>query len=57
MFNYLLGSLSRIFTTIQEVDDKIILFGFIGGFLLNAVIATQMVSLHHIVFWVSLLMI
>ena len=43
MFNYLAGSLSRIFTTLQEVDDKLILYGFISGFLLNAVLAVQMV--------------
>ena len=43
MFNYLAGSLSRIFTTLQEVDDKLILYGFISGFVLNAVLATQMV--------------
>ncbi|KAF4505580.1 hypothetical protein G6O67_007513 [Ophiocordyceps sinensis] len=43
VFNYLLGSLSRIFTTLQEVDDKLILYGFVSGFLLNAVLALQMV--------------
>ncbi|KAI9660420.1 MAG: hypothetical protein M1821_009770 [Bathelium mastoideum] len=42
VFNYLAGSLSRIFTTLQEVDDKLILYGFIAGFTLNAVIAAQM---------------
>lgn len=42
VFNYLLGSLSRIFTTLQEVDDKLILYGFIAGFALNAVLAAQM---------------
>lgn len=43
VFNYLAGSLSRIFTTLQEVDDKLILYGFIAGFALNLVLATQMV--------------
>ncbi|TAQ83393.1 hypothetical protein B7494_g8288 [Chlorociboria aeruginascens] len=43
VFNYLAGSLSRIFTTIQEVDDKLILYGFIAGFVLNAILAAQMV--------------
>lgn len=43
VFTYLFGSLSRIFTTLQEVDDKLILGGFIAGFLLNAVLAAQMV--------------
>lgn len=42
VFNYLAGSLSRIFTTLQEVDDKLILYGFIAGFTLNCVLAAQM---------------
>ncbi|KAL8756584.1 MAG: hypothetical protein Q9184_004452 [Pyrenodesmia sp. 2 TL-2023] len=43
VFTYLMGSLSRIYTTLQEVDDKLILYGFVAGFLLNAVLAAQMV--------------
>lgn len=43
MFNYLIGSLSRIFTTLQEVDDKVVLYGFLASFVLNAVIAAQMI--------------
>lgn len=43
VFNYLAGSLSRIFTTLQEVDDKLILYGFISGFALNLVLALQMI--------------
>ncbi|KAJ5622298.1 Mannose-P-dolichol utilization defect 1 protein [Penicillium herquei] len=43
VFNYLVGSLSRIFTTLQEVDDQLILYGFIAGFSLNVILATQMV--------------
>lgn len=43
VFNYLLGSASRIFTTLQEVDDKLILYSFVAGFVLNAVLAAQMV--------------
>ncbi|KAI1326974.1 mannose-P-dolichol utilization defect 1 protein [Xylariaceae sp. FL0255] len=43
VFNYLAGSLSRIFTTLQEVDDKLILYGFVAGFALNCVLAAQMV--------------
>lgn len=43
MFNYLAGSLARVFTTLQEVDDKLILYGFVAGFALNAVLAAQMV--------------
>jgi len=42
VFNYLAGSLTRIFTTLQEVDDKIILSTCIAGFTLNAIIAAQM---------------
>lgn len=42
VFNYLAGSLSRIFTTIQEISDPIILYGYIAGFALNAVLAAQM---------------
>lgn len=42
VFSYLVGSLSRIYTTIQEVDDKLILYGFIAGFALNVVLAFQM---------------
>ena len=41
--NYLLGSLSRIFTTLQEVPDPLILYNFIAGFVLNAILALQMV--------------
>lgn len=43
VFNYLAGSLARVFTTLQEVPDKLILYGFIAGFSLNAVLAAQMV--------------
>ncbi|USW48766.1 Putative mannose-P-dolichol utilization defect 1 protein [Septoria linicola] len=43
IFNYLAGSLARIFTTLQEVDDKLILYGFLAGFSLNLVLALQMV--------------
>ncbi|KAF2030360.1 mannose-P-dolichol utilization defect 1 protein [Setomelanomma holmii] len=41
--NYLLGSLSRIFTTLQEVDDPLILYGFIAGFALNLILFLQVV--------------
>ncbi|KAM0802656.1 hypothetical protein BDR22DRAFT_803078 [Usnea florida] len=43
VFNYLFGSLTRIYTTLQEVDDRLILYGFVGGFVLNLVLAFQMV--------------
>ncbi|KAL4782461.1 hypothetical protein BJX76DRAFT_332627 [Aspergillus varians] len=42
VFNYLAGSLTRIFTTLQEVDDKLILYGFLAGFSLNLILAAQM---------------
>ncbi|KAI9825904.1 MAG: hypothetical protein M1832_000845 [Thelocarpon impressellum] len=43
VFNFLLGSAARVFTTLQEVDDPLILYGFVAGFALNAVLAGQMV--------------
>ena len=43
VFNYLGGSLARVFTTVQEVDDKLILYGFLAGLVLNAILAAQMV--------------
>ncbi|KAF8455911.1 hypothetical protein BGX38DRAFT_1327656 [Terfezia claveryi] len=46
VFNYLLGSLARVGTTLAEVDDVLILAGFVGGAVLNLVLAAQMV-----VFW------
>ena len=42
MFNYLIGSLTRIYTTVQEVDDKLVLYTFVTGFILNAILAAQM---------------
>ncbi|KAL5115937.1 hypothetical protein ACEQ8H_006159 [Pleosporales sp. CAS-2024a] len=41
--NYLLGSLTRIFTTLQEVDDPLILYGFVAGFALNLILFFQVV--------------
>ncbi|KAA6407518.1 MAG: mannose-P-dolichol utilization defect 1 [Lasallia pustulata] len=43
VFNYLMGSLSRIFTTLQETGDKLIFYSYLASFLLNAVLAAQMV--------------
>ncbi|KAL2040262.1 hypothetical protein N7G274_007165 [Stereocaulon virgatum] len=43
VFNYLIGSMTRIFTTLKEVDDNVILYGYIAGFILNAVLAAQMI--------------
>jgi len=42
VFNYLFGSFARIFTTLAEVDDPIILYGFAGSAVLNVVLALQM---------------
>jgi mannose-P-dolichol utilization defect protein 1 len=41
VLNYLLGSLARVYTTLQEVNDPLILYGFVAGFVLNAVLALQ----------------
>jgi len=41
VFNFLFGSLSRIFTTLQEVNDPLILYGYVAGFALNLVLALQ----------------
>ena len=43
MFNFLFGSLSRIFTTLQEVNDPLILYGYVAGFALNLVLALQVI--------------
>ena len=43
VFNYLFGSLARVYTTVQEVDDSLILYGFLAGLALNAILAAQMV--------------
>ena len=42
VFNYLAGTLARVFTTVTEVNDPVILWGFIASATLNAVIAGQM---------------
>jgi mannose-P-dolichol utilization defect protein 1 len=39
--NYLLGSLARVFTTIQEVDDPMVLGSFLGSTVLNFVLFIQ----------------
>ncbi|KAL6716526.1 hypothetical protein ACLMJK_006093 [Lecanora helva] len=43
VFNYLIGSLARVFTTIQEVDDPIILYGYLAGLVLNFIEVSQMI--------------
>lgn len=35
--------MARIFTTLSEVDDKLILYGYLAGFALNLVLAVQVV--------------
>lgn len=44
VFNYLMGSLARVFTTIQEVNDPMILASFIGATVLNAILALQVAA-------------
>lgn len=39
--NYLLGSLARVFTTVQEINDKVILTSFLGAAILNAILMAQ----------------
>lgn len=43
VFNYLFGSLARVFTTLAEVEDPLILYGFLGGAFLNFVLVAQMI--------------
>lgn len=42
------GSAARIFTTLQEVEDKVILYGFLSGAFFNAIIVLQ-----FFIFWNS----
>jgi mannose-P-dolichol utilization defect protein 1 len=42
VFMYAAGSTARIFTTIQEVDDMLILSGFVLATVLNYVLLLQM---------------
>jgi len=43
VFNYLAGSAARVFTTMTEVNDPMIFWGFVAAAGLNAVLAAQMV--------------
>jgi len=43
VFLFAVGSLARVFTTLQEVDDIVILTGFISGTVLNLILAAQMI--------------
>lgn len=43
VFNYLTGSLARIYTTVTEVDDPLIFWGFLLSTGLNAILAAQMI--------------
>ena len=43
VFMYFAGTLARVFTTIQEVQDPLILWGFLLATLFNGVLALQMV--------------
>lgn len=40
--SYLFGSYSRVLTTLTEVDDPMLLLSFVGGAILNTVLALQM---------------
>ncbi|KAF9977581.1 hypothetical protein BGZ73_005564 [Actinomortierella ambigua] len=42
VFNYFAGSLARVYTTVTEVDDIIILSGFMLSTLFNCILALQM---------------
>ncbi|KAG0231090.1 hypothetical protein BGW42_000507 [Actinomortierella wolfii] len=42
VFNYFAGSLARVYTTLTEVDDMIILSGFMLSTLFNCILALQM---------------
>ncbi|CCG82804.1 Putative uncharacterized protein [Taphrina deformans PYCC 5710] len=42
VFNYLIGSLARIYTTVTEVNDPLIFWGFLLSTGLNAVLVAQM---------------
>jgi len=42
IFNYFAGSLARVYTTLTEVDDVVILSGFLLSTLFNCVLALQM---------------
>ncbi|RPA71702.1 polyketide synthase [Ascobolus immersus RN42] len=43
VLNYLLGSIARVFTTLAETNDTLILTGFVLGAALNSVLAAQTV--------------
>lgn len=43
VFNYLIGSLARIYTTVTEVDDPLIFWGFLLSTGLNAILVVQMI--------------
>lgn len=43
VFNYLIGSLARIYTTVTEVNDPLIFWGFLLSTGLNAVLVAQMI--------------
>jgi mannose-P-dolichol utilization defect protein 1 len=44
VFNYLLGSLARIYTTMTEVNDPLIFWGFLLSTVLNGVLVVQMIK-------------
>ncbi|PVU91637.1 hypothetical protein BB561_004291 [Smittium simulii] len=43
VFNYFFGTAARVFTTFVEVDNKIILVGYLLSFFTNTILAAQMI--------------
>ncbi|KAJ1678991.1 hypothetical protein EV182_002947 [Spiromyces aspiralis] len=43
VFNYLAGTLARVFTTLTEVDDDLVLAGAVLASIVNVVLAAQMI--------------
>lgn len=43
VFNYFVGSLARVFTTVQETGDSLIFWGFALATVLNGVLVAQMI--------------
>ncbi|OMH80246.1 Mannose-P-dolichol utilization defect 1 protein [Zancudomyces culisetae] len=42
VFNYFLGSLARVYTTAVEIQNRVVLMGFVLSFAANAILAFQM---------------
>ncbi|CAB5329232.1 unnamed protein product [Rhizophagus irregularis] len=44
VFGFTAGSLARIFTTLSEVDDSLLLSGYILGSIFNIILTIQMIN-------------